>query len=116
MRPPEARAGREAVKGSVTVWRPWQLKQLELCQAVAVSHPSYQQFTQEYKIISVQSGTVDFQYRNTRNCGQVVGGTLAVLEPGEAWSSQAEELSFSHVFIDPAWFQEVASEQLHWEK
>jgi AraC-like DNA-binding protein len=64
----------------------------------------------------VQSGAVDFQYRNTRNRGQVVDGTLVVLEPGEAWSNQAEELSFSHVFIDPAWFQEVASEQLHWEK
>jgi hypothetical protein len=84
MEPLEAGAGHEAVKGSVTVWRPWQFKEFELCQGAAVSTPSRQFFTQEYMIVSVQSGTADFQYRNTRSRGQIVDGTLFVIEPGEA--------------------------------
>jgi hypothetical protein len=46
MRHLEAREGREAVKGGVKVWRPWQLKQIELLQGVAVSMPSRQHLTQ----------------------------------------------------------------------
>ncbi len=35
MEPLKAREGSEAVNGSVTVWRPWQLKQFELFQAIS---------------------------------------------------------------------------------
>jgi AraC-like DNA-binding protein len=116
MRPFDTRAEREAVKGSVTVWRPWQLKALELCQAVAVSEPSRQQWRQEYLIVSVQSGTADFQYRNTRISGSLINGTLCVIEPGEPWTRQFKDVTFYCLHIDPAWLQQFSTEQLHWEK
>jgi AraC-like DNA-binding protein len=112
----EVREELDAVKDSVKVWRPWQLKQFELCQGVAVSTPSRQFFAQEYMIVSVQSGTVDFQYRNIRSRGQVVDGMLFVIEPGEAWSCQSEALSFSHVLVDPMLLQRIATELFQRER
>jgi hypothetical protein len=44
MRPRKVREEREAVKGSVMVWRPWQLKQLGISEGCAVSMPSIQHF------------------------------------------------------------------------
>src|SRR5689334_3728991 len=41
----------ESIKDSVKVWRPWQLKQFELCQAVAVSTPARKFLAQEYMIV-----------------------------------------------------------------
>ena len=116
MRPLEKRAGREAVKGGVTVWRPWQLKPLELCRANAVSDPSRRQWRQEYLVTSVQSGTVDFQYRNTRTNGPLSNGTLFVVEPGEPWTRQFNDFTFYCLHIDPAWLQQFSTELLHWEK
>ncbi|GHO95628.1 AraC family transcriptional regulator [Reticulibacter mediterranei] len=116
MRLLKARAGREAVKGSITVWRPWQLKQLELFQGVAVSTPSHQCLTQEYLIVCGQSGAIDFQYRDTRLSGRAVDGTLSVIEPGEIWTSQTKDVTYHHLFIDPAWLQQFVTEMLHWEK
>lgn len=115
-RPLEARAGHEAVKGSVTVWRPWQLKQLELMQGIAVSTPSRQQFTQGYLIACGQSGTAHMRYRNMRFNGQVFDETLFVFEPGETWTSQLKDLTFHRLFIDPAWLQQFATERLHREQ
>jgi len=116
MRPLETRAGREAVKGSITVWRPWQLKPLELCQAIAVSDPSRRQWRQEYLLTSVQSGTADFQYRNTRISGSLINGTLFVVEPEEPWTRQFNAVTFYCLHIDPAWLQQASTELLHWEK
>jgi AraC-like DNA-binding protein len=101
---------RRSMKGSVQVWRPWQIKQLELCHGIAVSTPSIPHFAQEYMLVSMQSGTANIQYRNTRTGGQVIDETLFVIEPGEVWSCQSEELSFSHVLIDPTLLQQFASE------
>src|SRR5690349_13754288 len=112
MRPLETRAGREAVKGSVTVWRPWQLKPLELCQAIAVSDPSRRQWRQEYLLTSVQSGTADFQYRNTRISGSLINGTLFVVEPEEPWTRQFNAVTFYCLHIDPAWLQQASTELL----
>jgi len=100
----------ESIKDSVTVWRPWQLKQFELCQAVSVSTPARKFLAQEYMIVSVQSGALDFRYRNACTRGQAVDGTLYVIEPGEVWSCQSEELSFSHILIDPTLLQQTATE------
>lgn len=94
MRHLKARAAREAVKGSITVWRPWQLKQPELIQGVAVSTPSHQCLTQEYLIVYGQSGAIDFQYRNTHLSGQAVDGTISVIEPGEIWTSQTKDVTY----------------------
>ena len=97
--------------------RPWQLKQFELFQAVTVSTSSRQQFTQEYLIISGQSGTVSsFQYRNAPASGQITEGKLLVIEPGETWISQVKDNTSNHLFIDPVWLQQFATEQLHWEQ
>jgi AraC-like DNA-binding protein len=112
----EVRAGRKAAKGNLTVWRPWQLKQFELFLGVAISGPSCQRFTQEYLLVCVQSGIVDFQYRNTRLSGQGVDGRLFVLEPGETWICQSKNVASYCLTIDPAWLQETAIEMLHWEK
>lgn len=110
MRPLEAREGHEAVNGSVTVWRPWQLKQLELFEGRAVSLPSRQYFTQEYLLTCMQSGTASLQYRNTRASDQDVDGILQVIEPGETWTSQLKDVTFHRLFIDPAWLQRFATE------
>jgi len=116
MRSLEAKAGHEATKGSVTVWRPWQFKQLELSQGVAVSAPSRQRFIQEYLIVCVQSGTADFQYRNARFNGPIINETFCVIEPGGTWTSQIKNVTFYCLMIDPAMLQEIASEVLHWEQ
>jgi AraC-like DNA-binding protein len=114
MRPLEARAGREAVKGRITVRRPWQFKEIELFQGVAVSTLSRQYWTQEYRLVCVQSGTAHIQYRNTR--GQITDGALFVVEPGEAWTYQLKDSTFHCLHIDPAWLQRFAAEQLHREQ
>ncbi len=116
MRSLEARAEREAVKGSVTVWRPWQLKQFELSQGVAVFSPSRQRLIQEYLLVYVQSGTADFQYRNARFNGPIINETFYVIEPGGTWTSQIKDVTFYCLTIGPAWLQEIASEMLHWER
>jgi AraC-like DNA-binding protein len=116
MRPLEASAGGEAVKGRVRVWRPWQLKQFELFQAVAFSDPSRRLLIQEYLLVSVQSGTADFQYRNTHIRGPAINGTFCVIEPGEPWTRQLKDLTHYCLTIDPAWLQGVATEMLHRKK
>lgn len=116
MRPLEAGEEREAIKGSVAVWRPWQLKQLELLEGCAVSAPSCQHFFQEYMLVCMQSGTAHFQYRNTRTSDHAVDGTFRVFEPGETWLVQAKGLTCHYLSIDPAWLQQFATEMLHWEK
>lgn len=110
MRPLEEKEGHEAVKGRVTVWRPWRIKELELCQAVAVSAPPHQLLIQEYRLVCVQSGTADFQYRNTRISGPLINGTLCVIEPGEPWTNQLKDFTFSCLHIDPAWLQQFVTE------
>lgn len=92
MRPLEAREEREVINGNVAMWRPWQLKTIEIFQGVVVSIPSRQLLTQEHKITCIQSGTAEFQYRNTCLSGQVVDEMLLVIEPGEIWTSQAEDV------------------------
>ena len=114
MRPLEARTGREAIKGSVTVWRPWQLKPLELFQGVAISIPSCQRFTPEYRLVCIQSGTMDLQYRNTR--GQAVEETFLVIEPGEICICQSKGSTYDCLHIDPAWLQSFVTEQFHREQ
>ncbi len=112
----EAREGCEAVKSSVTVWRPWQLKQFELLQGIAISTPSRQQFTQGYLLACGLSGTAHMRYRNARFNGLVFDETLYVFEPGETWTSQLKDVTFHRLFIDPAWLQQFATEQLHRER
>ena len=116
MRPLKAREEREVVKGSFTVWRPWQLKPLELCQGIAVSTPARQFFTQGYRIVCVQSGTADFQYQNTRASDQGSEGTFRVFEPGAIFTCQKKDSTYHCLHIDPAWLQQFAAEQFHWEQ
>ncbi len=106
----------ETVEGSLRVWRPWQFKQLELFQGIAFSTPSQQHFTQEYMLLSLQSGTVHLQYRNTNANGHVVDGTFLVIEPGETWICQPKNVTFHHLTIDPAWLQRNATELFQREK
>jgi AraC-like DNA-binding protein len=106
----------ETVEGKLKVWRPWQFKQLELFQGIAFSTPSQQHFTQGYTLISIQSGMVRLQYRNTSANGQVVDGTFLVIEPGETWTCQPKNVTFHHLLIDPTWLQRNATELFQWEK
>jgi len=114
MRPLEARAGHEAVNGSVTVWRPWQLKELELFQGVAVSAPPFQHLTQEYRLVCIQSGTTDFQYRNTRS--QAVDETFVVIGPGEICICQSKGSTYHCLHIDPTWLQQFVTKQFQREQ
>lgn len=106
----------ETAEGSLNVWRPWQFKQLELFQGIAFSTPSQQHFTQEYTLISIQSGTVHLQYRNTNANGHVVNGTFLVIEPGETWICQPKNVTFHHLVMDAAWLQQNATELFQREK
>ena len=97
-----AREERKTVKGSVRMWRPWQLKQFELCQGVAVSTPYRQYLTQEYLLISGRSGTVHLQYQNNMYVShRIVDGMLMVIEPGKSWRCQTNNFTFYHLAIDP---------------
>jgi AraC-like DNA-binding protein len=116
MKPTAAREGREVGNNTVTVWRPWQLKPLELFQAVAVSDPSRQLLIPEYLLVCVQSGTADFQYRNTHVNGLATPGAFCVIEPGEPWTRQLKDFTHYCLTIEPAWLQETATSMLHWEK
>ncbi|QBD75440.1 AraC family transcriptional regulator [Ktedonosporobacter rubrisoli] len=116
MEPLEARERREAVNGSVTVWRPWQLKQLDLSEGRAVTTPSIRHFFQEYVLVCMQSGVAHYRYRNTRVSGQAVDGTLLVIEPGETWISQAKDVTYHSLCIDPAWLQQLTIELFHREQ
>lgn len=106
----------EAVEGNLKVWRPWQLKQLELFQGIAVTTPSSRHFFQEYMIVSMQSGTADFQYRNTRVSDHFIDGAFYVFEPGETWTCQSKDLTFFCICLDPAWLQRIAKEMFQREK
>jgi hypothetical protein len=64
----------------------------------------------------MQSGGAHYQYRNTHISGQVVDGALLVIEPGETWTSQAKDVTFLALCIDPAWLQWLATELLQREK
>ncbi len=112
----EAREGHEVVKDSFTVWRPWQLKPLDLSEGRAVSTPPIRHFFQEYVLVCMQSGVAYYQYRSTRVSEQVVDGTLLVIEPGETWISQATDVTFHSLCIDPAWLQRLSAEMLQREQ
>src|SRR5581483_2485217 len=116
MRPLKVGERREAVKGSVTVWRPWQFNPLELFQGVAVSAVSWQHFTQEYMLICMQSGTADLRYRNNHISDHFVDGASYVIEPGETWTCQAKDCTYHCLSLDPTWLQQFVTEMLHWEK
>lgn len=116
MRSFDTRKEHEAIKGSVTVWHPWQLKPLEFFQAMSISTPSRQQFTQEYLLACGQSGTAHVQYRSTRLRDPIVDGALLVIEPGETWIGQLKDFTFHRLVIDPSWLQWFASEMLHREQ
>ncbi len=110
MGPLAAGEGRKEIKGSVTIWRPWQLKPLELFQGVAFPTPSCQHVTQEYLLICMQSGRAFLQSRNTRINGPVVDGMLLVVEPGETWTCHSKDATFHSLFIDPTWLRQFGSE------
>ncbi len=106
----------EVVEGNVKVWRPWQFKQLEFFQGNAVTTPSIRHFFQEYVIVSIQSGTANFQYQNTHVHDHFVDGAFYVCEPGEAWTCEAKDITFSCMCLDPVWLQQIAKEMFQWEK
>ena len=111
-----AKGGRETVNGSFAVWRPWQLKQLDLSEGRAITTPSIRHFFQEYVLVCMQSGVAHYQHRNIIINGQVVDGMLFVVEPGETWTSQAKNATFCSLCIDPAWLQQTVSEQFQREQ
>ncbi|QBD77618.1 AraC family transcriptional regulator [Ktedonosporobacter rubrisoli] len=96
------------------MWRPWQLKSFELFHAVATSGPLCQQLTQEYRLVCIQAGAAHHRYRNTRD--QVANGAFYVIEPGETLGYQPKDSTFYCLFIDPAWLQQFATEQLQREQ
>jgi hypothetical protein len=103
-----------ATQDRLKFWRPWPLKQLELLQGNTVTNPHCQQFAQSYVIGTVQSGMGILQYRNTKQ--KITRGAFYIIEPGEVWSCQSHELTFSHLLVDPAWLQHVAAEIVGAEK
>ena len=101
-------SGGEHSQGSIKLWHPWQLNQLELLQGTALTHSYCQRFAQEYVIGTIQSGIASLQYRNISY--EVAAGALYIIEPGEVWTCQSEDLTFQHLFVAPALLQHVATE------
>jgi AraC-like DNA-binding protein len=54
------------------------------------------------------------QYRNTSY--EIVDGALYVIEPGEAWGCQSNDLTFQHLLVDQALLQHVAAELIESER
>jgi AraC-like DNA-binding protein len=106
----------EAVKDRVMTWRPWYLKQFELCVGIAVSTPPTRHFFQGYLLTSIQSGVADNHYRNTSASDQGSEGTFRVFEPGEIWICQPKNCTFYAMCIDSTWLQEMAAEMIQWER
>ncbi|HEY0755010.1 MAG TPA: AraC family ligand binding domain-containing protein [Ktedonobacteraceae bacterium] len=97
-----------SAKERLTFWHPWPLNQLELLQGTTVTSPRCQQFTQSYVIGTIQAGRGILQYQNTSQ--EITRGAFYVIEPEEIWSCQAEELTFSHLLVDPTWLQSIKTE------
>jgi AraC-like DNA-binding protein len=106
----------EAVKDRVMTWRPWHLKQFELCVGIAVSTPPTRHLFQEYLLTSIQSGVADNRYRNTYASDQGSEGTFRVFEPGETWICQPKNCTFYTMCIDSTWLQEMAAEMIQRER
>jgi AraC-like protein len=103
-----------SAKDRIKIWHPWPLKQLELLQGTMFTNPYCQRFAQSYVIGTVQSGRGVLQYRNTKQ--GIARGAFYVIEPGEVWGCQSEELTFYHLLVDPALLQRIAAELLGAEK
>ncbi len=103
-----------SAKDRIKIWHPWPLKQLELLQGTMFTNPYCQRFAQSYVIGTVQSGRGVLQYRNTKQ--GIARGAFYVIEPGEVWGCQSEELTFYHLVVDPALLQRIAAEILGAEK
>lgn len=106
----------DVIKGNLKVWRPWQLKQFELFQGSDVATPPLQHFFQEYVLLSMQSGIASFRYRKAHENDHVVNGEFYICEPGETWTCQAKDVTFSCICIDPAWLQRMITEMFQREK
>ena len=117
MEPIEVLEELEAVKDRARVWRPWQLRQFEFCQGTAISTPSRRHFSRGYLVlVSIQSGTADNQYRNTRASDQGGEGTFRVFEPEETWICQPKNATFQCLTVEPTFLQEMATELLQRER
>lgn len=110
-------AGLAAVAGRARAWRPWQLKELELIQATAISTPSCRHFSRGFfLLVSIQSGTSDNHYRNISSSDQGGEGTFRVFEPEETWLCRPRNTTFQCLTVDPTWLQQLAAEMLHRER
>jgi AraC-like DNA-binding protein len=110
MKPLEARAAGEVVNGSIKMWRPWQIKQFELLQGVALTNAwAHRSYTESYMIVALQSGVGDVQYRNARERISATDGTFYVFEPGEICICQSKDVTFHGLCVDPAWLQQIAT-------
>lgn len=103
--------GLAAVAGRATAWRPWQLKELELIQATAISTPSCRHSSRGFfLLVSIQSGTSDNRYRNISSSDQGGEGTFRVFEPEETWLCRPRNTTFQCLTVDPTWLQQLAAE------
>ena len=100
----------EPVASSLQVWRPWQRKQFELFQGIALTNTSTSHHFQHYMIVALQSGAGWLQYRNADESVQASEGSFYVLEPGETWLCQSKGATFYSLCIDPAWLQRIAAD------
>ncbi|QBD74934.1 AraC family transcriptional regulator [Ktedonosporobacter rubrisoli] len=102
------------MKNSITIRHPWPQQQLELLQGITLTNPYCQRFAHSYVIGTVQAGRGILQYRLSKQ--ELARGAFYVIEPGEVWGCQSEELTFSHLLVDPTLLQHIAIETLGTEK
>lgn len=90
------------IAGSLKVWRPWQRRQFELFQGIAITSSLTHRYSQEYMIVAMQSGAGSLQYRNSREITNAANGIFYVFEPGETWSCQSKDFTFHGFSLDAA--------------
>jgi AraC-like DNA-binding protein len=98
----------EAVKERIPTHHNTYLEQIEVVKAVSVTKSYNRYYTPDYIIGITQGGTGILEYRNTTLKG--AGHDIYVLEPGEPWGCQTNNLTYQHFIIKPALLQRIAAE------
>jgi AraC-like DNA-binding protein len=102
---------------AVVAWRPWQMDQLELFEATALSTPRRRHFSRGcLMLVALRAGTASNEYRDSRTSDEGGDGVFRVFEPEEAWNCQPRAVTFSCLTVEPSWLQEFAERTLHSER
>lgn len=97
--------------GTVNVWRPNDLKQIEFRSGLDVAIPIPRHWHEEYQFCLIEAGDGQVTYRGANH--RTPTGGLCVIHPGEIHSNRSfveTGCSFRSLYIEPHSIQSVAAE------